>query len=213
MRRRTLSSLIFAISLSLLTIACGENEPTVTKPLQPESPGGLIPAAAPVAPVASSPANGASVTVPVTISWSTVSDPSGIVAYNWQLSPSASFDPLILLDSTNGATSDVVSGLAPGTYFWRVQGVNSAFEQGAWSTARSFTVTGAGPETPGTPTLGPTVGTSTFHPYEVMQFQWSPVSDAVTYRLEISNSQSFPVGPGTLTVGTDNIPQTIYALA
>src|SRR2546425_3154398 len=49
-----------------------------------------------------------------------------------------------LQNSTNGATQDIVSGLANGTYFWRVQAVNGAFVQGAWSPAQSFNVTGAG---------------------------------------------------------------------
>ena len=39
-----------------------------------------VPAPKPLAP-----ANGAKVVVPFTIWWSAVSDPSGIVAYNWQV--------------------------------------------------------------------------------------------------------------------------------
>ena len=54
------------------------------------------------------------------------------------------FTSLLLQNSTNGATQASVSGLADGAYFWRVQAVNGAFEQGAWSQPRSFTVTGAG---------------------------------------------------------------------
>src|SRR6185369_14083869 len=101
-------------------------------------------AAAPTAPSAVSPADGASVTEPFTISWTAVSDPTGIVAYNWQVSSSSGFTSVLLQNSTNGATQASVSGLANGTYFWRVQAVNGAFEQGAWSLPRSFTVTGAG---------------------------------------------------------------------
>jgi hypothetical protein len=48
-------------------------------------------AAQPAAPTPLAPAAGASVTVPFTISWSAVTDPSGIVAYNWQVSASSSF--------------------------------------------------------------------------------------------------------------------------
>ena len=77
-------------------------------------------AAAPPAPSPISPADGASVSEPFTISWTAVSDPSGIVGYNWQVSSSSAFTSLLLQNSTNGATQDSVSGLANGTYFWRV---------------------------------------------------------------------------------------------
>src|SRR5438445_534113 len=92
-------------------------------------------AAPPPAPAPLTPVSDASVQEPFTISWSSVSDPSGIVAYNWQVSSSSSFTPVILQNSTNNGqtTAATVSGLANGTYFWRVQAVNGAFEQGAWS--------------------------------------------------------------------------------
>jgi hypothetical protein len=166
--------------------------------------------AAPPAPTPLGPANGASVQVPFTISWSAVTDPAGIVAYNWQVSTTSAFSPVILQDSTSGQTQDTVSGLADGTYFWRVQAVNGAFEQGAWSAARSFTVTGAGPGSPGTPVLEPTLAYSTFHPHEVIRFQWSAVADAASYVLEAATDSSFPVAT---TIRIDNIPAPSYAFA
>jgi hypothetical protein len=163
-------------------------------------------AAAPPAPALLSPANGASVTVPLTISWSTVSDPAGIIGYNYQISRSSSFSTLTTADSTGpNVTQDVVSGLTAGTYFWRVQAA-SGIEQGAWSQPRSFVVTGAGPGTPGTPTLQPTRGYATFHPWESIHFDWTVVPDAVTYRLEVSNDPNFEYGPGITTFWNDNIP-------
>ena len=45
-------------------------------------------AAAPPAPVPVAPANGASVTSPLTLSWSEVTDPSGLLGYNGQISSS-----------------------------------------------------------------------------------------------------------------------------
>src|SRR5207302_4905148 len=98
-------------------------------------------AAPPPAPAPLAPVSDAGVQEPFTISWSSVSDPSGIVAYNWQVSSSSSFAPVILQNSTSGQTADTVSGLATGNYFWRVQAVNGAFEQGGWPPARSFNVT------------------------------------------------------------------------
>jgi hypothetical protein len=74
--------------------------------------------AAPTAPTPLSPANSASVTLPFTISWSAASDPSGITAYNWQVSATSSFAQIVRQGSvTAPATQDTVSGLAAGTFF------------------------------------------------------------------------------------------------
>ena len=170
------------------------------------SVGGRALAAAPPAPSPVSPADGASVTEPFTISWTAVSDPSGIVAYNWQVSSSSTFTSVILQNSTNGNTQDSVSGLANGTYFWRVQAANGAFEQGAWSQPRSFTVTGAG----GAPSLAPTKGYSTFHPFEVITFTWTAIPEAATYVLQYSTDPSFPVSSSGKF---DNIPDTTFSFA
>src|SRR5712691_12922893 len=142
--------------------------------------------ATPVAPTLLSPANGTQLLMPLTISWSAVSDPSGIVAYNWQVSTSSTFASVLKLGSTNGETQSVVSGLANSTYFWRVQAVNSAFVQGAWSQASSFTVTGVVPGTPAAPTLAPTQAYNTFHPFETASTEWTAVPDAATYAFETS---------------------------
>ena len=162
--------------------------------------------AAPAAPSLVSPADGAVVSEPSTISWTAVSDPSGVVAYNWQVSSSSAFTSVLIQSSTNGATQDTVSGLADGTWFWRVQAVNGQFVQGAWSQPRSFTISGAG----GAPSLGPPQGYSTFHPFEVMTFNWSAVPNAATYVLQYSTDSSFAVS----TRGQfDNIPDTTFSFA
>src|SRR6476646_8151910 len=109
-----------------------------------------------------SPASGTNLQSPLTISWSAVTDPSGILGYNWQVSTSSTFPTIALQNSTNvGITQDTVSGLPNGTYFWRVQSVNGAFVKSAWSAARSFNITGAGPGQPGAPVLSPTKAYST----------------------------------------------------
>jgi hypothetical protein len=168
--------------------------------------------AAPSAPAPLSPASGASVQIPFAISWTPVSDPAGIVAYNWQVSSSSSFSPVILLDSTSGQTQATVSGLASGTYFWRVQAVNGSFVQGAWSAARSFVVTGTAPGAPGTPALAEPKGYSTFHPYEVMTFSWTAVPGAATYVLQVATDSRFPVATRSQF---DNIPaaETSFSFA
>jgi hypothetical protein len=172
---------------------------------------GRVAAQTPATPSLLQPANGASVTVPSTISWSATLNPSETSGgYNWQVSRSPDFSPLVLMDATSPATTeDVVSGLTSGTYFWRVQAVSVAGVS-AWSQARSFSVTGVGPGTPGTPVLAPTRGYSTFHPWEAIHFDWSAVPDAVTYRLEVSNDPNFalgesPVESGIQTFWNDNL--------
>jgi hypothetical protein len=158
-----------------------------------------------------SPASGASLTSPLTISWSAVTDPSGILGYNWQVSTSSTFPTIALQNSTNvGTTQDTVSGLPNGTYFWRVQAVSGAFVKSAWSAARSFNITGAGAGQPGAPALSPTKGYSTFHPLEVITFNWSPVAGATSYVLQTSKDPSFPV---TTTTSFNNIPNNTYSFS
>jgi hypothetical protein len=142
----------------------------------------------PPAPTVVGPANGASVTSPFTISWSPVtSNPSGVVAYNYQVSTSPTFTPVIYQDSVNSPTTqDVVSGLPSGTYYWHVQAVNGDMQQGAWSETRSVTVTGVGASTPGTPVLAPTQAYNTFHPLETGSTWWNPVPGAASYVFETS---------------------------
>jgi hypothetical protein len=170
------------------------------------SAGGRAVAAAPPAPSAVSPTDGASVTEPFTISWTAVSDPTGIIAYNWQVSSSSAFTSVFLQNSTSGATQASVSGLADGTYFWRVQAVNGAFEQGAWSQSRSFVVSGAG----GAPSLAPPQGYSTFHPFEAMTFTWTAIPEAATYVFQFATDPSFPV---TTRGEFNNIPDPIFSFA
>jgi hypothetical protein len=167
--------------------------------------------AAVAVPNALSPASGSNLTSPLTISWSAVSDPSGILGYNWQVSTSSTFPTVALQNSTNvGITQDTVSGLPNGTYFWRVQAVSGAFVKSAWSAARSFNITGAGAGQPGSPVLSPTKAYSTFHPLEVITFNWSPVAGATSYVLQSSKDPSFPV---TTSVSFNNVPNTTYSFS
>src|SRR5207302_2439748 len=99
--------------VSTVLLASLQASPAGAKSTPPPPP----PPSGPAAPTPLAPVNGASVTVPFTASWSAVSDPSGIIAYNWQVSPSSTFAPVILQNSTSGQTQATVSGLANGTYF------------------------------------------------------------------------------------------------
>lgn len=148
--------------------------------------------AAPTAPTPLSPANGADVRLPFQLSWSAAQDPSGVFAYNWQVSATSTFAKILRADSTAGELQDTVSGLAVGTYFWRVQGVSNNLEQGAWSAPRSFNVVGAEPSLPATPTLNQPRGGNSFHPWESFGMSWSSVAGATKYVLEASKDADFP---------------------
>jgi hypothetical protein len=163
--------------------------------------------AAPTAPTLLSPADNADVRIPFTISWSAASDPSGILAYNWQISASSSFSSVLKQDSTMGETQDTVSGLATGTYYWRVQAVSNDFVQGPWSSPRRFKITGAGAGLPATPTLNLPRGGTHFHPWESFGMSWSAVSGAAKYVLEASKDGTFPAS-GTVFRWESETPST-----
>ncbi len=155
---------------------------------------GVAVAAPPPAPALVGPANGASVTIPFAISWAQVTGAGG---YNWEISLTSDFTSVLernLSLLVGGATTqDVISGLPNGTYFWRIQGVSPNLEPGAWSSPRSFTVTGAGPGVPGVAVLNPPLNATQFHSWENITFTWSAVPGAVSYILQESIDPTFPV--------------------
>lgn len=160
----------------------------------------------PAAPALVAPADGASVTVPFTISWAEVSGAGG---YHWQLSRSSTFDTVVEHNDRllpGAATTDaVISGLPDGTWFWRVQAVSRELEVGAWSGPRRVVVTGAGPGVPARPTLQPPHDATQFHPWETITFSWNAVPGAVSYVLQESTDPEFPVGTRVRQV---NLPGT-----
>ncbi|NUT55943.1 MAG: hypothetical protein HOQ03_08175, partial [Thermoleophilia bacterium] len=161
------------------------------------------------APSPLSPADAAGVTVPFDIGWSAVSDPAGVVAYNWQVSRTTAFSgtSVVIQNSTGGTRTDApVSGLADGAYFWRVQAVNGKNVQGAWSAVRSFNVTGQGATAPGSPVLDAAKGgTTLFHPLEHISFDWSAASGAGAYVVEAARDPSFPIEGKVVTDNVDTL--------
>src|SRR3954471_13355248 len=121
--------------------------------------------APPTAPALVASAAGASVVEPFTLRWSAVVDPDGpIASYTWQVATSSTFATVVASGFTEESlpgipvpTTDKVSGLAPGSYFWRVQasqtvgGTVGSIDSG-WSAASSFTITGTG-AAPGRPSF------------------------------------------------------------
>ncbi len=147
----------------------------------------------PPAPAPLAPANGASVTIPFTISWSPVTGAGG---YNWEISLTSGFTSVLernmVLLSSAATTQDIISGLPNGTYFWRIQAVSPDLEPGGWSLPRSFTITGAGGGVPGVAVLDPPLNATQFHSWENITFTWSAVPGAVSYILQESIDPTFP---------------------
>jgi hypothetical protein len=182
----------------------------------------------PPTPVLVAPADGASVRQPITVDWDPVVDPSGpIVSYTWQVGTSAGFTTVVLEGFTNmlfegveAATNDQVSGLAKGTYFWRVKATSSTGDS-AWSTVRTFTVTGLGPAPQGKPRITTPANNAKFHALETFPIRWSADADAHHYLLEVADEPTFSypltLTTNALTFGTkvdagwgNEIPQIYY---
>jgi predicted secreted protein len=150
------------------------------------------------------------VTSPLTLSWSAVTDPFGISGYNWEISTSPTFSPLVVRDSTlPTVTEQKVGGLLTGTYYWRVQAVSGGSGQGAWSPTRSFTVTGSGADAIGAPVLAPLPFGTQYHPMESFTFTWNAVPGAASYVVEADRNAGFPA---PVELRFDNIPGPSYGL-
>jgi hypothetical protein len=99
----------------------------------------VAPPATPAAPTLVSPANQATVTLPVTLDWS---DVSAAASYQIQIDDSSAFSAPRVVDQTVTASQFTAASLAARQHWWRVRGINSAGTAGAWSSVRSFTPQG-----------------------------------------------------------------------
>src|SRR3954471_22090108 len=188
MRRGFTMIAAFLLSLTVVTTVGATTASAVTPP---------------PAPALVEPAAAASVVEPFTLRWGAVVDPDGpIGSYTWQVATSSTFArgvaSRLTQESLPGipvATTDKVSGLPTGSYFWRVQasqtvGGTVGSIDSAWSTPSSFTVTGLGAAA-GTPSFtSPAAGTR-FHASEFFDITWTAVPDAQYYLLEADDEPTF----------------------
>ena len=164
----------------------------------------------PPAPVPVAPANGASLVQPITLQWQPIVDPDGpIGSYSWEVGTSSTFGTVIAAGFNNFdgdvplPTTAQVSGLANGTYFWRVRGAQdlgaAGFIDSLWSAPRSFTVTGLGPAPAVAPIITSPAMASSFHPFEFFDITWTEVPGAQYYLLEADEDAGFahPINLGT----------------
>ena len=92
-------------------------------------------------------------------------------------------------------TTDKLSGLPNGTYFWRVKatqlvgGATGSIDS-AWSAVRSFTVAGPGPA-PSAPSFVTPANNAQFHVRESFNIRWTSVPGAHHYVLEADDEPTF----------------------
>ena len=124
-----------------ITATLGVSRPaTIT--VNPAPPGG------PAAPALAAPADGATVTLPVMLDWT---DVSGAVSYQVQVDDSSAFSSPLLIDQIVTASQVTLSSSAASQHWWRVRGRNSAGTNGAWSSVRTFALSGGGSPPPANP--------------------------------------------------------------
>ena len=99
---------------------------------------------APAAPTLLSPSQTGLTTQPITFDWS---DVAAAVSYTIQIDTASDFAAPLVRDQNVTSSMYATSGLAAGTYAWRVRGVNTAGVAGAWATG---TFTADAPPPPAT---------------------------------------------------------------
>lgn len=138
-------------------------------------------------PVLSSPANGSpNISTSPTLSWNAS---SGSSYYRLQVSSNSNFTSTVFDENNILGTSKQITGLSNNsTYYWRVNGSNSAGTSDWSSPTWSFTtIPGAGPNPPtlAAPSNGATnVSTSP-------TLSWFSSSGATAYRLQVSTASGF----------------------
>jgi predicted phage tail protein len=137
-----------------------------------------------------SPVDGASVTQPFTFDWSDVANAAW---YTIEVDDSASFAAPLVWAATTTPSQLATNSLPNGTLFWRVRAFNSAGVGGAYSSVRTFVVgTTAPPSGPlAAPTLLSPASDARFSPGQSISFDWSDVSGAAGYTIQVDDSDSF----------------------
>lgn len=142
---------------------------------------------APGAPTLVSPADTAQLnTTTPTLDWNPVTDTSGVV-YHVQIDDVNTFASVNVDQGNIGASTwKVAPALTAGTWYWRVQTVDTAGNASGWSATRSFVVDLTAPSAPTLTAPGNNTTVSTTTP----AFSWSSVA-GTTYELQVDNEETF----------------------
>ncbi len=137
------------------------------------------------APLLLSPANGSATNDNTpTFAWNAV---PGLTAYRIQVSTRADFASTVINSTRSSTSLTPGTALADGLYYWRVQARGADGIWGLWSEVRAVTVDTVKPPKP--TLLAPAAGSvlNTSQP----ELDWSDVTDAAYYELQIDNSSTF----------------------
>ena len=142
----------------------------------------------PVAPVLTSPANGAAgVSVTPSLSWNAV---GGATTYGLQVSTDPNFGTYKVNQTGITGTSYTASGLSNGVrYYWRVNAANAGGTS-AWTTAWNFTVSSSAPAPPSSPVLLSPVNHAVGQPTS-LTLSWTNEAGATGYQCQVSSDSLF----------------------
>lgn len=149
-------------------------------------------------PVARTPADGASVSLPETFSWDVVPNATG---YELQIGPQGNFSAPWSTTTTTLTSVVVPATAAPASgssYAWRVRALGSN-PPSPWGNAPTF-VRVSNVAVPGLPALA-APGNDALVPGTEVTFQWLAVTGATSYRLEVSTDPAFGAGAASSWVG------------
>ena len=171
----------------------------------------------PSAPSLVSPANGAQLTTqPVNFNWT---DVQGAAWYQIDVDDESTFAAPLIWEQT-ATPSELLINLPDGVVFWRVRAFNSAGVGGPYSAVRTATVGATTPPPTTTATVPPPATTTTsppppttttvppsgslpaptllspasdarFAPGQTVTFDWSDVTGAASYTIQIDTSETF----------------------
>ncbi len=141
----------------------------------------------PAAPTLSAPADAATLIGTTAFSWTA---PATAAGYEFVYDNDADFGSPVADNSALTATSFTVTNPALGSYYWRVRAKDALGNWGAWSAARTFTVTAPIPAAPAL--SSPAAGFQTTNTMPTLNWNTVPYGD--TYELQYSTSSSFASG-------------------
>ena len=150
----------------------------------------------PAAPSLLAPADGATPAQPVAFDWS---DVANAVSYTIEIDDSSAFSAPLVVQQSVSLSQFSTGGFAAVQHWWRVRGVNSSGAAGAWSAVRTFTPQSTSPPPPPppppsglpAPSLVSPASDARFAPGTTITFDWSDVSGAASYTIQIDDSSSF----------------------
>ena len=149
---------------------------------------GQAPPPTPGAPTLISPAQDSRPTQVITFDWS---DVANATSYRIQVDDANTFATSLAFDRiVTPSTFTAPYFLNIRQYWWRVRAINSAGVAGPYSSVRRFTPSsGPAPTTPVAPTLLSPADNSS--PVQPLTLDWSDVTDAANYRVQIDDSSAF----------------------